>query len=55
MLGLGLFVVCGLGFKLIPGSVRETPIEGTLLNPTSGSLKGDLIERAYIPKDPPQP
>ena len=26
---------------------------GTLLNPTCGSLKGDLIERDYIPKGPP--
>ena len=28
-------------------------LEGTLLNPTSGSLKGDLTERVYIPKGPP--
>ena len=28
---------------------------GTLLNPTYGSLKGDLIERVYIPKGPPHP
>ena len=27
----------------------------TLLNPTSGSLKRDLIERVYIPKGPPNP
>ena len=26
--------------------------QGTLRNPTSGSLKGDLIERVYIPKGP---
>ena len=27
----------------------------TLLNPTSGSLERDLIERVYIPKGPPNP
>ena len=26
------------------------PLKGTLLNPTSGSLKRDLIERLYITK-----
>ena len=36
----------------IPSSIRETPSKGTLLNPTSGSLKRDLIERVYIPKRP---
>ena len=34
------------------GSTRETPLKGTLLNPTSGSLEGDLIERVYIPEGP---
>ena len=28
---------------------------GTLLNPTCDSIKGDLIERVYIPKGPPNP
>ena len=37
------------------GSIRETPLKGTLLNPTYGSLKRDLIERVYIPKGPPNP
>ena len=36
-------------------STRETPEKGTLLNPTYGSLKRDLIERVYIPKGPPNP
>ena len=27
----------------------------TLLNPTSGSLQRDLIERVYVPKGPPNP
>ena len=30
-------------------------MKGTLLNPISGSLKRDLIERVYIPKSPPTP
>ena len=35
---------------------RENPSStGTLLNPTSGSLERDLIERVYIPKGPPNP
>ena len=28
---------------------------GTLLNPTCGSFKGDLIERVHIPKGAPNP
>ena len=36
----------------ILGSIRETPEKGPLLNPTSGSLKRDLLERVYIPKGP---
>ena len=33
-------------FKLlIPQVVLGRPVKGTLLNPTCGSLKGDLIER----------
>ena len=36
-----------------PISRRESlPLKGTLLDPTSGSLKTDLIERVYIPKGP---
>ena len=30
------------------GSIRGDPLKGTLLNPTCGSLKGDLIERGSI-------
>ena len=33
------------------GSIRR-PLKGTLLNPTSGSLTRDLIERVYIPTFP---
>ena len=29
------------------------PLNGTLLNPTYGSLKRDLIESVYILKGPP--
>ena len=36
-------------------SIRETPEKGTLLSPTSGSPKRDLIERVFIPKGPPNP
>ena len=43
-----------LGFRIVLGSIRD-PLKGTLLNPTSGSLKRDLIERVYIPKGPPNP
>ena len=31
------------------GSVLRDHLKGTLLNPTSGSLKRDLVERVYIP------
>ena len=37
---------------LSPQFVLGDPLKGTLLNPTYGSLKGDLIERVYIPKGP---
>ena len=40
---------------ILLGSIRETPLKGTLLNPTCSSLKGDLIERVYIPQGPPNP
>ena len=33
-----------------PGGDEGDPLKGTLLSPTSGSLKGDLIERVYIPR-----
>ena len=39
--------------KLFLGNIKETPKTGTLLNPTSGSLKGDLNKRVYIPKGSP--
>ena len=35
------------------GRFEEDPLKGTLLNPTSGSLRSGLIERAYVPKIPP--
>ena len=35
--------------------VEGGPLKGTLLNPTSGSLKRDLVERVYIPDGPPNP
>ena len=36
--------------------MREThPLKGTLLSPTYGSLKRDLIQMVYIPKGPPNP
>ena len=38
---------------MVLGNVGETPLKGTLLNPTYGSLKQDLLERAYTPKGPP--
>ena len=36
------------------GTARETPYraQGPVLNPTSGSLKRNRIERIYIPPDP---
>ena len=40
---------------VLRGSIRETPLRGTLLKPTDGSLKRDLIERVYMPKSPPNP
>ena len=40
----------------IPSTVvLGRPLKGTLLNLTYGSLKGDLIERVYIPKASPNP
>ena len=42
--------------SVILGSIRERPLKrGTLLNPTSGSLTRDLIERVYIPRGLPNP
>ena len=38
---------------IILGSIRETPLKETLLNPSYGSLKKDLIERVYIPEGSP--
>ena len=37
----------------ILGSIRETPLKGTLLIPTYDSLIRELIERIYIPKGSP--
>ena len=34
------------------GSIGETPSKGTLLNPTCGFLKGDLMERVFILEGP---
>ena len=31
------------------------PLKGTILNPTYGSLKRDLLGRVPIPKGPPNP
>ena len=36
-------------------SSRRVPLKGTLLNPSSGSLKRDLIESVYVPKGPLNP
>ena len=39
-----------------PREYLGDPLKGTLLNPTSGSLKRELVERVYIiciPKGPP--
>ena len=41
--------------KKILGSIRETPLNGTLLKVAYGSLKRDLLEGIYIPKGPPNP
>ena len=38
-----------------PRKYRGDRLKATLPNPTSGSLKRDLIERVYIPKRPPYP
>ena len=38
-----------------PRQYEGDPLKGTLLNPTSGALKGDLVERVFIPKGPPNP
>ena len=35
------------------GCVRETPLKGTLLNHTFGSVNRDVTERVYTPKGPP--
>ena len=37
------------------GGNEGDPFKGALLNRTCGSLEGDLIERVYIPKGPPNP
>ena len=59
-------VCCGIGgpyqfaaeptpLLLFLGSLWETPLGGTPLKPTSGSLKRDLNEWVYIPKGAPNP
>ena len=37
------------------GALIIRPLKGTLLNPTYGALKKELIESVYIPKGPPSP
>ena len=39
----------------VPRWYGGDPVKRSLLNPTCGSLKRDLAERIYIPKDPPNP
>ena len=42
--------VCVCMYIYIYINKRGDPLKGTLLNPTDGCLKCDLIERVYIPK-----
>ena len=51
----GSGMVFQLGSFKILVSIMGDPFKGTLLNPTSGPLNRDLIERVYIPKGPPTP